>query len=522
MDLLFLESSDDDPVIRSAVKGISTVSSTNKAPLLSNPSSSSLTTTSTNSSLSSTNSMSSSKTVSTPSSEDQKLLYPFRVRHLGKTEVYTLFASSFQNRQEWCDSIRLAKTRHAASLFAQNAEPFRLRVMADTAFGCDISSQSPKSTLIEGTPLWRSIREVEDMFHGSGHRPNPICRATVNCATTFSQPYGRQMIAIGTDVGVYISEFQNPRGWFRAIQTPRVTQIAVIEEFSLFIVLADKGLTAHHLDVVCPVSGVAPPPNDSVRRAPQKLSSSRDTVGFFQIGRMKDRVLLFYKKRDGVHSIFQVLEPVFHKASEKRSLFHHKKGSTEYFREYDQFYIPSECFVLNVFSSSLAVCSAKGFEVLTLDKKLTWSVPDLKQPHVVTIASRVANQKPLGMFKLNDQEFLLCYEELAVYTNKHGDVSRSVIMEFVGKARSAAMYGAYVLLFDDDFVEIRNAQNGRLRQVIAGRDIRCIEDGMGGGGSLSGNGLADEERTVKLALMHPGQDNMQLIVELLLNQGQKD
>jgi len=165
---------------------------------------------------------------------------------------------------------------------------------------------------------------------------------------------------------------------------------------------------------------------------------------------------------------------------------------------------------LNVFSTSLAICSARGFEVLTLDKKLPWSVPDLKAPHVANIATRVASQKPLGMFKLNEQEFLLCYEELAVYTNKFGDVSRSVIMQFVGKAKSAVLYGAYVLLFDNDFVEIRNAQNGRMRQVIAGKDIRCIEDGSG------------ENRTVKLALMHPSCDGMQLIVELLLNEGQTD
>ncbi len=135
--------------------------------------------------------------------------------------------------------------------------------------------------------------------------------------------------------------------------------------------------------------------------------------------------------------------------------------------DYDEFYIPSECFTINLFHSSLAVSTAKGFEVLTLDKKFPWSVPDLKQPHVATIASRLSNQKPLGMFRLSDQEFLLCYTECAVYINKVGEISRSVMLEFVGKAQSAAMYGPYVLLFDTDFVEIRNAQNGRLRQVIS-------------------------------------------------------
>jgi hypothetical protein len=84
----------------------------------------------------------------------------------------------------------------------------------------------------------------------------------------------------------------------------RVTQIAVFEEFNLFLLIADKSLIAYHLDVVCPVSGV-PAQNDSQRRAPQKLSGNRE-VGFFAAGRMKDRALVFYKKRDGISSTFKV------------------------------------------------------------------------------------------------------------------------------------------------------------------------------------------------------------------------
>jgi len=118
------------------------------------------------------------------------------------------------------------------------------------------------------------------------------------------------------------------------------------------------------------------------------------------------------------------------------------------------------------------------------------------------------------MFRLSDIEFLPCYEECAVYVNKHGDVSRSVIMEFVGKARTVAMYGPYVLIFDSDFVEIRNAQNGRLRQVIAGRDVRCLDDAMSGGSA--------GKRRVKVAMAHPQIDGCQLVIELVLNEGQRD
>lgn len=85
---------------------------------------------------------------------------------------------------------------------------------------------------------------------------------------------------------------------------PRVTQIAVLEEFSLFLVLSDKSLIAYHLDVVCPPNG-ATIGNDTQRKQAQKLSGSRD-VGFFATGKMKDRTLVFYKRREGVSSVFKV------------------------------------------------------------------------------------------------------------------------------------------------------------------------------------------------------------------------
>ncbi|KAI9676053.1 MAG: hypothetical protein M1817_000796 [Caeruleum heppii] len=519
MDLLVLVSSNDDPVVKSSVKGIAAVSTgaRTQTPVearLGRTTSAQSTGPGTLTHSSTNSSMVTNTVLDGP--KDEKVMYPFRVKHLGQ-DVYTLYAPSAANRQDWCDKILEAKTKHAASLFAQNAEPFRLRVQADSAFQYDASVGSPRNAIIKGTPLERAVREVESTLQSDGARPNPVARAYVNCATSFIQPYGQPMVAVGTSDGVFITETQNPRGWRRAITIAHVTQIVVLEEFSLLVLIAEKSLIAYHLDAVCPVGG-GPPGNDSARRAPQKLSGTRE-VGFFATGRMKDRTLVFYKKREGLSSTFKVLEPVFQKSTERRSRFH-RKGTTEFFRDFDEFYIPTECFGISLFHSSLAISTSKGFEVLTLDKKTGWAVPDLKSGHVASIAARLASQKPLGMFRLNDAEFLLCYEECAVYVNKHGDVSRSVIMEFVGKAKSAAMYGPYVLLFDPDFVEVRNAENGRLRQVISGRDVRCLDDARGGGQAV-GQGLPGQ-RSVKVALQHPEMERMQLVVELVLNEGQLD
>jgi len=220
MDLLVLESEDDDPVVRSTMKGIAAVNPaadkvrSGGIRSANSPGPGMLQHTNTNTSFGSANTGSSGKTAVNNNgleNKDDKILYPFKVKHLGK-ETYTLFATSANNRAEWCDKLIIAKTRHAAALFAQNAEPFRLRVMADSAFAYDSAMPSQKAITIKGTPLDRAVEEVEKLFLQQG-RPVPICRARVNCATAFNQPYGKHMLAVGTDIGVYVSEFDNPRGW---------------------------------------------------------------------------------------------------------------------------------------------------------------------------------------------------------------------------------------------------------------------------------------------------------------------
>lgn len=223
MDLLVLESTDEDPVVKSKLGAVTTKMQPQRPSIAgqnSSPGPGTLAHTNTSTSMASVNTTLSGRALTTTtvldnSNDSEGVLYPFRIKHLGKADVYTLYAATAQNRQEWCDKIVEAKTRHAASLFQQNAEPFRLRVIADTAFANDAMSAGPRGIVIRGTPLDRAIREVESTFATSSNRPGPVCRATVNCATSFNQPMGNPMLAVGTDYGVYITQHNNPRGWAR-------------------------------------------------------------------------------------------------------------------------------------------------------------------------------------------------------------------------------------------------------------------------------------------------------------------
>lgn len=305
----------------------------------------------------------------------------------------------------------------------------------------------------------------------------------------------------------------------------------MLEEFSICLLTADRSLIAYPLEAIAPSSNFPAASHDSVRKSPQRLAKD---VTFFATARMKERMLIFYKRKEGMHTTFKVLEPVYQRSSDRRPrIFGGRRGGngmTESFRDFDEFYLPTECYSLNLFQTYIAVATAKGFEMLTLDKKQTMSVPSgLNQPTIANIANRIRDQRPLGMFKLNEQEFILAYEDCAVYVDKHGEVSRTLIMEYSGKqkkARGATMFGQYLLLFNEDYVEVRNAENGRLRQIVAGRDVRCLDYGVrgptGAGGVGAGSVIPDgqdSKGTVKITMTHPEVPGMQIILELLLNDG---
>jgi hypothetical protein len=227
MDLLILESTNDPAVQKSTyVKGITSVTAVT-ARTASPADPTALGRTPSNQSpgpslqhVNTSNSTTSLQPVtSLGDAKDDKIMWPFRIKHLGK-ETYTLFAPTESARREWITKIVEAKTKHAASLHRQHAEPFNLKVMADSAFVYDAFGQGgARGVTIKGTPVDRAIKEVEMRYRDHG-RPGPICRARVNCATQFTTAFSgaqgvKRMVAVGTDFGVYVCEVDNPRGWTR-------------------------------------------------------------------------------------------------------------------------------------------------------------------------------------------------------------------------------------------------------------------------------------------------------------------
>lgn len=73
-----------------------------------------------------------------------------------------------------------------------------------------------------------------------------------------------------------------------------VTQCAVLEDFGLFIVLADKVLYAYHLEALVPTV----PGSLHATHAPQRINPK--DVQFFSVGVLHGRTMIIYMKKRGV------------------------------------------------------------------------------------------------------------------------------------------------------------------------------------------------------------------------------
>uniref|UniRef100_A0A0W0F0H3 Putative Dbl-like domain-containing protein n=1 Tax=Moniliophthora roreri TaxID=221103 RepID=A0A0W0F0H3_MONRR len=365
-------------------------------------------------------------------SNDVPLAFPFTIRYDGRVgAVYTLYAESAQVGTMW-------KNKLGEAIELEPSEMFEIDTLSTDTF---------------------------------------LSTGKVTCSVPFNTSDGRELVAIGCAEGVWIGFRRDPRSMRRVLHLRMVTQCAMLEDFGIFLILADKSLFAYHIEALVPSS----PASQHAWEMPQRLSGSKD-VDFFSIGTLQGRTLVVYVKKKSMESVFYVVEPVIDKIKEVTkaparlgSRFGFRTAKSDWFRPYQEFFLPSESFDLIFLNARIAIMCTRGFEILDLSDLQSVTIPQTEDPRFAGLAKRCESCRPLGMFRATEEEFLLCYSEFGLYVNRHGDPSRSNgLIEWEGTAERAALHSPYILLFDTGFIEIRHVQTGCLAQIIRGSDLHCL------------------------------------------------
>lgn len=140
--------------------------------------------------------------------------------------------------------------------------------------------------------------------------------------------------------------------------------------------------------------------------------------------------------------------------------------------------MPMEALSVHFLKTKLCVGSFKGFDIISLENAVFQSLLNPADTSFRFLEKR-EDIRPIAMFRLRG-EFLLCYSDFAFFVNTNGWKSRqSWMINWEGQPQGCALCYPYILAFEPDFIEIRNAETAELVQIIMGQNIKLLTDGRG-------------------------------------------
>ena len=425
----------------------------------------------------------------TNEAEEDASTYAFKVRFAGrKYSTFTFIARSEAERMLWINSFTEAKSNLCRRL-SQSA-PFELIPVDISSFSYDSAKKVTKlQVCAPADPLYDMSQKSLSLILGQGQEVGFGVSGQIQCYTSFQLGKSSFKLA-GLSTGLYYAD--NGNRWKRIIYED-VTAISCIPELRIVILMANKMLKYYTMDLILSVY------YELSNKLPC-IQLSNDTVQFFEVGKHRGMIMVFYAKKKTSSSSSTNFKAVIPEID--------NDGVFTGFKVFKRFYVQAECFGLSIFNTSLAVHTNKGFEVLELDKLHPRSVPDIPgtdarkidgysrrlTSSALSIGSNGTNHsmevirkhvtsssaKPMGMFKLNNNsEFLLVYNDGAVFTNKHGKISRPGMLHFDFKAQSVMFFDNNLFLITSEVVEVWSISDfvlgsNRLIQVVTGKDVRLV------------------------------------------------
>ncbi|KAI9832166.1 MAG: hypothetical protein M1819_004517 [Sarea resinae] len=349
--------------------------------------------------------------------------FPITFKHLGKGGYeLTLYATSHVQRKKWMEHIETQQR-----LLRERSNFYTKTVLSDNFF---------------------------------------TTANQVNCLVPID---GGRKLVYGTDAGVYVSDRKpkeisaRPK---RVLDVSNVTQVDVLEEYSLLLVLSNKTLFSYPMEALDPNESAS-----SLAKRPKKISHTN----FFKAGVCLGRHLVCCVKTSALSTTIKVFEPMesMSKGKKKPAFSKMFQGGQDSLKAFKEFYIPTESTSIHFLKSKLCVGCARGFEVVSLETLETQSLLDQADTSLDFVA-RKENIKPIHIERLSG-EFLLNYSEFSFFVNRNGWRARpdwKIMWE--GKPESFALSYPYILAFEPSFIEIRHIETGALVHILTAKNIRML------------------------------------------------
>ncbi|KAK5109882.1 hypothetical protein LTR62_006489 [Meristemomyces frigidus] len=364
----------------------------------------------------------------------------------------------------------LGKGGYELTLYCQS------QIMREKWMGCILEQ---KEKLAERHRIFKMEKVCSGMF-SSGVK--------INCCRPID---GGRKLVIGTDFGVFVCDrkptqakegeagsstaaaaatTQRPR---KMLEARFVTQLEVLEQHQILIVLADKAVYTYPLEALDPTEPAS---------APSKKGKRICHANYINAGMCNGQTLVCCVKSSSLSSTVKVFEPLDASRSgrqKKRGLSLMLAQGQEVLRPYKEFYIPMESYSIHFLRSKLCVGGAKGFEIVSLETLETQSLLDQADTSLDFVTRRSPSSDPIKPIYIerNTSEFLLCYNDFSFYVNKNGWRARGGdwLILWEGRPEAFATWGEkFILAFEAEFVEVRSSETGGLVCIQTQRGTRFL------------------------------------------------
>lgn len=381
--------------------------------------------------------------------------HPLTFRHLGKAGYeITLYASSQIMREKWMKTVEEQKDS-----LRQRSNIFTKTILNEGFF-----NQGMKINCC--VPFGKSNNIM---------RPSQL---------TTDADGGRKLV-VGTEIGVFVTDTRpkdssiKPK---RVLDVKSVTQVDVLEQYSILLVLYDKTLYSYSMDALEGEDSALSP------KRGRKITSTT----FFKVGVIDGQHLVCSVKTTSLSATIKVYKPMDSMTStkSKRGLARMIAGGQEVLRPHkvsdayirdptwcadkdQEFYIPTETYSIHFLRRTLCVGCARGFEIVTLDTLVTQPLLDQADTSLDFVAMK-ENLRPIHVERINPN-FLLSYSDFSFFVNKHGwraNPDWKIVWE--GNPSSFSLFGPYILAFEPSFVEIRHMDSGMLVYILTAKNVRML------------------------------------------------
>ncbi|WWC85367.1 uncharacterized protein L201_000230 [Kwoniella dendrophila CBS 6074] len=329
---------------------------------------------------------------------------------------------------------------------------------------------------------------------------SPEIRDPIMAADTFNW-HNRETIAVATSRSVWL-------GWRRDSKTFRelikfqfghISMVTIVPDFGWLLVSASGSLLAYNLRDMIPTSN----PDTWVvkgRLEGQSLSAPEHSVAFARVGVTKGRLLVVYAvhSKNSHQTTIYFFEPLLNSTSTT-------SYGTPSFRSFGSIMVPGYASDLSFFRQTVSVVTEKTFVIAEPGNPTFNSIPTFGNEIAerAMVVRMVSGSKPLGMWQVDESEFLLVYEWGGCWVTKFGEVSRKGAFLRWNLTPSYVIFKQpYLLLFEESHgrAEVRDVTTGRVCEVVEEKGMKVFPINRFGQGIVArgSKGLIEIVETVPL------------------------